>query len=529
MRRIVSLWLPQFPVERLIRDTPETTWTSQPLVLVQAGARGLRLAACSPAALACGLRPGERLADARARVPRLAARRHEPDRDAAVLLKLVRWSERWSPFIAPDPPDGLILDVTGIPHLFGGETALLADMVARFRRLGFTANPALAGTAPAARALARFASGGEEQAGFAEASPFPIVAPGAEASALAFLPVEALGLDGETCGALRRLGLKRIGQLDALPRASLARRFRERVASPLMVKLDQALGRADTPIAPLGPAPVFTVRRALIEPLSSPEGVAGLIEHLAQDFCAGLEKAGRGALRIAVKLYRMDGSRAVIPLGLVQTCHDPRHLARLIAPKLEGIDLGYGIEAGTMEAVETAAVAPAQNDLLAGRTQGGPLAELADRILNRFERLTLARLEAAESHVPERAERLAQPPPPTPTPGSGPGQALPHKGGGDGGGGPRPVVLFDRPEPVEAMAAVPDGPPVRFTWRRVARHVARAEGPERIAPEWWRGAPARTRDYYVIEDAAGRRYWLFREGLYGEEARPSWFIHGLFA
>jgi protein ImuB len=167
---------------------------------------------------------------------------------------------------------------------------------------------------------------------------------------------------------------------------------------------------------------VFTVRLALIEPLSSPEGVAGLIEHLAQDFCARLEKSGRGALRIAVKLYRMDGSRAVIPLGLVQACHDPRHLARLIAPKLEGLDLGYGIEAGTMEAVETAAVTPAQNDFIAGRTQGGPLAELADRILNRFERLTLARLEAAESHVPERAETLAQPLPPTP--------ALPPRQGG---------------------------------------------------------------------------------------------------
>jgi protein ImuB len=211
------------------------------------------------------------------------------------------------------------------------------------------------------------------EGGFSEAppSPFPIVAPGAEASALAFLPVEALGLDGETCGALRRLGLKRIGQLEELPRASLARRFRARVASPLMVKLDQALGRAETPIVPLGPLPVFTVRQALLEPLSSAEGVTGLIEHLAQDFCARLETAGRGALRIAVKLYRMDGSRAVIPLGLVQTCHDPRHLARLIAPKLEGLDLGYGIEAGTMEAVETAAVTPAQNDFLAGRTHAG--------------------------------------------------------------------------------------------------------------------------------------------------------------
>jgi protein ImuB len=191
-----------------------------------------------------------------------------------------------------------------------------------------------------------------------------------------------------------------------------------------------------------------------------------------------------------------------------------------------------------MEAVEVAPVAPAQNDFIAGRAHGSPLAELADRILNRFERLTLARLEAAESHVPERAERPAPPlPPPRPSPTRGEGKG--RKGikkppspswGGAGGGGPRPVVLFDRPEPVEAMAAVPDGPPVRFTWRRVARAVVRAEGPERIAPEWWRdGGRGRTRDYYVIEDPAGRRYWLFREGLYGEETQPAWFIHGLFA
>jgi protein ImuB len=532
MRRIVSLWLPQFPVERLIRDMPrrERPPMDQPLVLVQAGPHGLRLAACSAAARIRGLKPGERLADARARVPNLVSRRHEPDRDGAVLLRLVRWSERWSPFIAPDPPDGLVLDVSGIPHLFGGEAALLADMAAKFRRLGFTVRLSLAGTAAAAWALARYAPplppagrgvGGEGPGALQSA---PIVAPGREASALAALPVEALGLDVETCEALRRLGLKRIGQLHDLPRASLARRFRGGAASPLMARLDQALGLAETPIAPLGPPPVLAVREALIEPLVSAEGVTGLIEHLARAFCARLEKAGGGALRIVVKLYRVDGSRAVIPVGLVQGCHDPRHLARLIVPKLEAIDLGYGIEAGTMEAVEIAAMAPAQGDLLAGPiARGSPLAELADRILNRYERLRLARLEAAGSHVPERAERMAAPLPLPPAP--------PCKGEGGGGTPSRPVVLFDRPEPVAAIAAVPDGPPVRFTWRRVARPVVRAEGPERIAPEWWRdGAECeRARDYYVIEDSAGRRYWLFREGLYGEDRQPAWFIHGLFA
>ena len=177
-------------------------------------------------------------------------------------------------------------------------------------------------------------------------SPFPIVPPGGEAGALSGLPVEALGLDEETCETLRRLGLKRIGQLHELPRASLARRFREPLASPLMTRLDQALGRAETPLTPLGSRPVFTVREALIEPLVSAEGVAGLVEHLAQAFCARLEKAGRGALRLVIKLYRVDGSRAVIPLGLVQGSHDPRHLVRLIAPRLESIDLGFGGPAG---------------------------------------------------------------------------------------------------------------------------------------------------------------------------------------
>ncbi|HUF44018.1 MAG TPA: DNA polymerase Y family protein, partial [Aestuariivirgaceae bacterium] len=288
----------------------------QPLVLVQAGPHGLRLAACSAAARIRGLKPGERLADARARVPNLVSRRHEPDRDGAVLLRLVRWSERWSPFIAPDPPDGLVLDVSGIPHLFGGEAALLADMAAKFRRLGFTVRLSLAGTAAAAWALARYApplspfaargvgGEGEQMAGFCEAPALlppagrgvggegpgalqsaPIVAPGREASALAALPVEALGLDVETCEALRRLGLKRIGQLHDLPRASLARRFRGGAASPLMARLDQALGLAETPIAPLGPPPVLAVREALIEPLVSAEGVTGLIEHLARAFC----------------------------------------------------------------------------------------------------------------------------------------------------------------------------------------------------------------------------------------------------
>jgi protein ImuB len=272
MRRIVSLWLPQFAIERLIRDRPRQDMipTSQPLVLVQAGAHGLRLAACSAAARARGLKTGERLADARARVPDLVSRLHEPDKDAAVLLKLMRWSERWSPFIAPDPPDGLVLDVTGIAHLFGGEAALLADMAAKFRRLGFTVNLALAGTAAAAWALARF-SPVNPHSTLGPTSPFlgevrrasrKLRPPPSPSSPPARRPRardpagRSVGARWETCQTLRRLGLKRIGQLHDLPRASLARRFRERSAKLAHGEARPGLGAcrgADCPARALRP------------------------------------------------------------------------------------------------------------------------------------------------------------------------------------------------------------------------------------------------------------------------------------
>jgi protein ImuB len=227
MQRIVSLWFPHLPIERLKRALTAKALSSPllsahvPFVLVTPGARGLRLAACNDEARARGLQPGERLADARAKVPDLASAVHEPAEDAASLLRMARWAERWSPWVAMDPPDGLLLDATGVAHLFGGEAMLVADMTGRFGKLNVTARAGLAGTAPAARAIARFGQLGS-----------PLVAEGAERTALAPLPVEALDLDADTVMTLRRAGLKRIGQLYDVPRASLARRFRAKDRTP---------------------------------------------------------------------------------------------------------------------------------------------------------------------------------------------------------------------------------------------------------------------------------------------------------
>jgi protein ImuB len=482
----------------------------QAFALVESGAKGLRLVACDELALSLGLQPGQRLADARAQVPDLATTLHEPEKDRIALLALARWCERWSPWVALHEPDGLILDVTGIAHLFGGEASLLADMAARFHHLGFHLRVSLASTIGAAWAFARF---GNSQA--------IVVAEDQERTRLGELPVEALRLDRDSLITLKRLGLKTIGSLYSIPRSELARRFHGGVqASDVLLRLDQCLGEADEPLSPLTPQPSFSVRHALIEPLIANEGLFSLLDQLAGRLCHRLEREGMGATQIILKLYRSDGSRAVLDAALSIPSNDPLHFVRLLKPKLEGVDAGFGIDAMSLEAETTASLEPHDPGFLESEAHFiHDFAELADRIANRHSEARLARLEPAERHLPEWAEKLS---PPAVAPFSL-GQLR----------NMRPLTLLDPPEKIEVMAEVPDGPPLRFKWRRLSHRILRMEGPERIAPEWWReeGKMRRPRDYYIVEDEEGRRFWLFREGVYGEPRSPSpgWFIHGLLA
>jgi protein ImuB len=399
--------------------------------------------------------------------------------------------------VALDGADGLLIDSTGCAHLFGGEAEMLGDMQARFVRYGFTARIALAGTLGAAWGLARY---------------------GPEA-AFESLPIEALRIDGEAARTLRRLGLKTVGQLITLPRASLARRFRgEAVPENVLIRLDQAMGVKSEPIVPLVPPPAFLARQAMMEPLISHEGLEAALAELIARILRDLESAGQGVTRIVLRLFKTDGARLSLPLGLAAPTRDARHLLKLFQPKLEQIDAGFGIDALTLEAREVAPLSARQYGFMED-TGTGPeaLAHLSDRVSNRHDGGALNALTPVASHIPERAETAAPA-----------GQRI------EAGEQTRerPLLLFDRPEPARVIAAVPDGPPMRFTWRRVARRIVKAEGPERIAPEWWKpeDGPLRPRDYYVVEDDQGRRYWLYREGLYGEEgeAQPSWFVHGLF-
>jgi protein ImuB len=422
--------------------------------------------------------PGERLADARAKVPDLASAVHEPTEDAASLLRMARWAERWSPWVAMDPLDGLLLDVTGVAHLFGGEAMLVADMSGRFGKLNVTARAGLAGTAPAARAIARFGQLGS-----------PIVAEGAERTALATLPVEALDLDPDTVMTLRRAGLKRIGQLYDVPRASLARRFRAKDRhARLMERLDASLGLTQTPLSPLSPPVEFAVRHSVMEPLMSHDGVLAMLEHLTRTLCLKLTRAGEGAVYVELALYRADGSRAIVQAGLSRPSARAEHLERLLAPRLEKIDMGFGVDAASLKARETQALSAVQEALTGEGSAGTELAELADRIAAREDGAPVSVNVPAGSHQPERAEEvkgfgeagtafLQGTRPSDREAGFARARAGVEQSSTAVSNKQRPITLLDRPEEIDVIASVPDGPPVRFTWRHVARKVLKASGP----------------------------------------------------
>ena len=458
-----------------------------------------------------GIAPGMGLADARALDPVLQVEEADFIADAAALAKLAAWCDRFSPWVTPGGADGILLDVTGGAHLFGDEAGLARQAVMRLARQGIEARAAIADTLGAAWALSRF--GGNAAL---------TVPRGEMRQALADLPVAALRLEPETVALLERLGLARIGELYPLPRAALAARCGESVA----LRLDQALGLAAEPLSPLPPQPLLWSRRSCPEPIVTAEAIAAALHELLQQLTGRLGEDGFGARRLTFAAYRIDGRIERIAIGTAFPSRDPRHLGRLFEEKIEQIDPGLGIEdlVLTAESIERLAAAQLGLDGEAARSDSADLAALVDRLANRLGRRALARPVLRESHIPERAVRfvvpLAEPQAPARW------NALQQ----------RPIRLLPRPEPIEAMAPVPDDPPRLFRWRQRAHRVRAADGPERIAPEWWRrdakmssgdSAPE-TRDYYRVEDEAGQRFWLYRAGLYRPDAAPRWFLHGFF-
>jgi protein ImuB len=329
-----------------------------------------------------------------------------------------------------------------------------------------------------------------------------------------------LRLADEITRLLKRLGLKRIGQLYDLPRVSLERRFHAReAAEATLSRLDQALGKREEPRPPLLPAPDYSARLPFPEPLITHEGVVTGLDRLAEKLCESLALSRRGARRLHLAIYRANSSSATIETGLSAPSREPSHLARLFEDRVSAIDVGFGIDLMVLAALATEPLLPAQIAFARREDRARP-EPLIDRLASRLSEGAVRRLAPYASHVPERAQStLAALAGSTHWPEQG--ESKP----------PRPVLLFAKPEPVVVLAEIPEGPPARFTWHRVARRVVKAEGPERIAPEWWLGGGgSRPRDYYRIEDEDGRRYWMFRAGLYQESAKdlPNWYVHGVF-
>lgn len=469
------------------------------------GAR--RLAAVDKAARAAGLFPGQKATDAMALIPDLVTAEAEPEADAAALQALVDWSVRFSPAVAPDTPDGLFLDISGVAHLWGGEAELVADFRARLIANDLHFRCAVADTPGAAWALAHHGKG------------MAILAPpGGQADLLAYLPPAALRLEPEAAAQMERLGLRLLFQIIGLPRAPLARRFGKQT----LVRLDQAMGRAEEALAFRRPPHPWFARLAFFEPISAPEDLARVSFDVAAKLCARLEREGQGAKRFRIAFHRVDGQALPLVVGLSLAGRDPTRIAKLFAPKLETLDPGFGIEVVTLEAEGVEPVSGRQVRLdtgLEAAVEDG-LAPLVDRLTNRLGEGRVWKSAPVESHVPEQSVRHGAPLKPLPA-GWNPET-------------PRPLRLFRKPEALEnVMALTPDDPPRQFQWRKRVHRVLHAEGPERIGEEWWRGDiddvhVGHVRDYYRVEDQEGARFWVFREGLYSEEAPPKWWLHGLF-
>ena len=531
MRRIMYLWLPHWPIDRLRlshRKGSATPAEKVPFATVSDIAGRRLLAAVNPAAAAAGLAPGMPLADALSFLPSLATALTEPAEDVAALRRLAEWCGRYSPWTAPDKMDGVRIEITGSAHLWGGEEALAADLMNRLDRRGVAGRIAIADTLGAAWAVARFAETAERIA---------IQPPGELRAALAPLPVEALRLDPPTVQGLRRVGLKRIGDLYAMPRDALAQRFGEVVAEAL----DRALDNLPEPLSPLGEAPSRRVRLSFAEPITELADMMLATERLTADLVHRLAREGTGARRLDLAFHRVDGRVERIRLGPARPSRDPRHLAALFKERFDTVDPGLGIEDMILAAFAVEPLPPEQIGIF-GHTIGESadgIAPLLDRLGNRLGLDALSRLEPRESHIPERASvrvPISVAPAKAGIQGSRPCRQLPLDSrfrGGDGIRPPRPIRLFEPPEPVEAFWVLPDDPPFRFTWRRRRHRIMRADGPERIAEEWWQpeasGDVDAIRDYYRVEDEAGRRFWLFRAGLHGGDHKLRWFIHGVFS
>lgn len=517
MSRILALWLPNWPVQRLVRDQPELT--GRAIVLYEQDARhGQRVKACSGAAEQRAVRPGMPLAEAQTLLaeekeecPFFAC--HDARRDQEVLVELAEWCEQFSPIVGldqTDEPDSLLMDVSGLAHLFGGEPALAQTVVTACRQQSLTVRVAIADTVSAAWGFARWS----------EVPVAMVVLPPGDAAVLDHLPVEVLRLPPRPMKQLHRLGMRRLGQLNGLPRASLAARF----GDDLIERFDKLAGTIAEPIVAHHAREPLSVRWCFEHPTTHPEAIEHVVGELLGQLSRRLLEQGQGVLRLTCQLVCRNRRPLSIDISLFRPTIAPQHLLALAKLQLALVTLPDAVEEIRIRALTTAPREQRQGELFgeAPRDQPAQLALLVERLSNRLGREQVVHAELQAESQPELAYRYrplagdAATPQPAALAGPLlPGSLLP---------GPllRPLRLFDPPQPIEVVGIALDGPPALFHYQRRRHRVARWFGPERIETGWWRGESSR-RDYYRVETEAGSRWWLFRR-----LQDRCWFLQGTF-
>ena len=531
-RRILAAWLPWWPTERLARRRPEAR--SHPFVTVGESRNRLIIDAANPLATRAGLTPGMPLADARAVVPDVVVQPADPAGNALALESLARWADRFTPRVMPDARDTIFLDIAGCTRLFGGEEALTRSLRAALENFGLTVRLALADTPGAAWALAHY--GDEDPAMTATGT-----GPAGLNDALAQLPVAALRLSTDVVDALVSFGLDKISTLSVLEPIELIRRF----GMEPVRRLQQALGQVDEPIVPLRPPPPREAQRAFAEPISRPADIRAALDGLLDDLCLSLSRAGEGARRLQLVCHRADGDRRTLTIGTSRPLRRKKPLMGLFAEKLDRVEPGFGIDEIVLATDVVETIDELQTDWSGEAAEGHhaadeeELADLLDRLGNRFGFGRIGRPVPRQSWLPERAAHH-QPPlsGPEVRRGVSPAAARPAVATDWPRDRRRPLRLLSPPEPVEAVTLEAGGPLQGFRRQGRLHRLRAVEGPERLECEWWREEAPR-RDYYLVEDEMGCRYWLFREGArdsagtgdpgHGQPVTaPRWFLHGLF-
>lgn len=486
---------------RLLHTLPAET----PLVLIGKEGSKRVVTAADRKARQLGIKPGMAASKASAMVANLHLEYSDPDGDAEALEKLGHWAfEHYSPIVMADC-DGLLIDATGVAHLFGGEEAMIADLLARLTSAHIEGQAAIAPTYGAAYALARFASKKQPR----------IIAAGIERY-IQSLPIAGLRLPLETLSALHDLGFETISELLKAPRSSLALRF----GSDIGRRLSQALGQLHEPVVPIIPKDVIASEKLLAEPISTPEALAYCIDRLVSELCRMLEDKGMGVRRLDLHFYRVDNRIETIRIGLAKPSRVHKQLTRLLTDKLVKVDPGFGIEKAMLIASWAEPLLSYQATADFAGKVSPDIASLIDTLSNRLGSDHLYQFLPVESDVPERSVKQVEV---LENNGNVPQEIR----------FPRPTRLLPRPEPIQTMALLPDHPPVSFTWKGKRRKIVRAEGPERLFGEWWKrdSEIQAVRDYFQVEDEEGRRFWVYRagDGETAESGNQNWFLHGLFA